>query len=90
MEFEYDPNKSASNLRKHGIDFDCAQRLWDAQTVEVPCRGDFGEARFAVFGLIERKHWTAIVTYRGEAIRIISVRRSRKKEAAYYDEKTGC
>ena len=29
MEFEYDPQKSARNLAKHGIDFGEAQRLWD-------------------------------------------------------------
>ena len=53
MEFEYDPKKSISNLLKHGIDFMRAQRLWDSPTVEVSVNGDYGEERFAVFGVIE-------------------------------------
>ena len=39
MGFEYDPDKSAENKRKHGIDFEAAQRLWaDAGLVEIPAR----------------------------------------------------
>jgi len=39
MGFEYDPDKSAENKRKHGIDFELAQRLWaDARLVEIPAR----------------------------------------------------
>jgi hypothetical protein len=39
MGFEYDRDKSAENKRKHGIDFEVAQRLWaDARLVEIPAR----------------------------------------------------
>lgn len=41
--------------------------------------------RFIVIGLIEDKHWSAIVTYRNESIRLISVRRSRKQEVLLYE-----
>ena len=85
MEFEYDPQKSVLNLAKHGIDFERAQRLWDDEAfVEAAVRRE-GELRYAVIGTIDEKHWTAIITYRGRRIRIISVRRSRKKEVAVYD-----
>ena len=87
MEFEYDPQKSARNLAKHGIDFGEAQRLWDDRTVAIPSLADCGEARFVVLGMIDGKHWSAVVTYRGERVRIISVRRSRTKEARCYDSK---
>lgn len=84
FEFEYDQNKSVSNLEKHGIDFEQAKQLWeDDQRAEVAVAYE-GEERHAVFGMIEDKHWTAIITYRREAIRIISVRRSRKAEEAIY------
>jgi uncharacterized DUF497 family protein len=43
------------------------------------------EPRFLVVGSIDGKHWSAVITYRGEAIRIISVRRSRKAEVAIYE-----
>ena len=85
MQFEYDPNKSASNKVKHGINFEEAQLLWNSEVVVVPLGSGHGEERQAVFGLIYGKPWTAIVTQRGDATRIISVRRSRKKEEAYYD-----
>ena len=39
MGFEYDPNESAENRRKHGIDFDEAQELWaDPGLAEIPAR----------------------------------------------------
>jgi uncharacterized DUF497 family protein len=39
MVFQHDPNKSAENKRKHGIDFEDAQRLWaDPEVMEIPAR----------------------------------------------------
>lgn len=85
MNFEYDRAKSAANLEKHGIDFDAAQALWaDALLLEIPARTT-GEPRFLVIGQIEGRHWAAVITYRGEAIRIISVRRARNQEIIYYE-----
>jgi hypothetical protein len=84
MGFEYDPDKSAENKRKHGIDFDEAQRLWaDAHLVEVPAR-TMDEPRWLLVGKIEEKHWSAIVTRRGN-IRLISVRQSRSEEVEIYE-----
>lgn len=83
--FEFDPAKSAVNLNKHGIDFVEAQAIWqDTDFIEVNARSD-DESRSLVVGLIEGKYWSAIVTYRGEAVRIISVRRSRDSEVALYE-----
>ena len=85
MDFEFDPSKSAKNEQKHGIDFTSAQRLWqDVMRVEVPAR-TVDEARWLVIGLIDGKHWSAVVTYREQRTRIISVRRSRDKEVAIYE-----
>ena len=85
IEFEYDQKKSESNLRKHGIDFDTARGLWlDPDLLEVPARTD-DEPRFLVVGFIGNKHWSAIITYRGSRIRIISVRRSRVEEVELYE-----
>ncbi|MEG0477110.1 MAG: BrnT family toxin [Raoultibacter sp.] len=88
MLFEYDPKKSITNFEKHGIDFEKAQELWNDVVITVPALGDYGEERFVVLGLLEGKHWTAAITYRKDVLRIISVRRSRDKEAIYYDCKT--
>jgi len=84
--FEYDPNKSKQNLAKHGIDFESAQSLWsDSDLLEIPSKKATGEIRFLVIGTIRHKHWSAIITYRGIKIRIISVRRSRIEEVNFYE-----
>lgn len=87
MEFEFDPAKSASNKDKHGIDFVEAQALWLDGGLEVVLSKDRlkNEVRFLAIGRISGKHWTAICTFRGEAVRIISVRRARKEEVEYYE-----
>ncbi|MGC8537238.1 MAG: BrnT family toxin [Rhizomicrobium sp.] len=85
MSFEYDPDKSAENKRKHGIDFEEAKQLWaDAQWVEVPARTT-DEPRWLLVGKIDEKHWPAVITRRGDNIRLISVRRSRDEEVAIYE-----
>jgi uncharacterized DUF497 family protein len=85
MEFEFDPGKSAANRRKHGIDFVEAQTIWDdPDMIEIPARTK-DEPRFLVIGMIEGRHWSGVITYRGERIRIISVRRSREEEIEIYE-----
>jgi uncharacterized protein len=83
--FEFDEAKSRVNKLKHGIDFIEAQALWlDEMLLEVPARTE-DEPRFLVVGTIAGKHWSAIVTYRDNTIRLISVRRAREDEVALYE-----
>lgn len=85
VEFEYDPNKSRSNLAKHGIDFESAQVLWNDQyRIELQAVSAV-ESRFLVIGKLQDKFWSAIITYRGMKVRIISVRRSRDNEVSLYE-----
>jgi uncharacterized protein len=85
ISFEFDIAKSESNRAKHGIDFIEAQALWDdAQLLEIPAKIQ-DEPRYLVIGLIKSKHWSAIITYRGDTIRLISVRRSRTEEVLIYE-----
>lgn len=84
--FEFNENKSKLNLAKHGIDFEAAQSLWnDPDLLEIPAKKETDEIRFLVIGTISQKHWSAIITYRGNTIRIISVRRSRIEEVNLYE-----
>jgi uncharacterized DUF497 family protein len=84
-EFEFDPAKSEANLLKHGIDFTEAQTLWrDTRRIEVPARTS-DEPRWMVIGQIGGRVWSAVVTYRDEYVRIISVRVSRQSEVALYE-----
>jgi uncharacterized DUF497 family protein len=86
MEFAFDQAKSASNLAKHGIDFLAAQQLWnDSELLELPARTT-GEPRFLLIGRIGLKHWSAVITYRDQSIRLISVRRSRPEEVELYEQ----
>jgi hypothetical protein len=85
MNFEYNQDKSTSNKQKHGIDFDEAQILWDdPERLEIPTK-NMDELRYLVIGMIGEKHWSAVVTYRGQNIRLISVRRSRVEEVKLYE-----
>jgi len=84
-EFEFNSAKSESNRLKHGIDFEEAQALWnDPLLLEIPAKLE-DEPRFLLIGIIEQQHWSALVTYRGANIRLISVRRSRKEEITLYE-----
>ena len=85
MEFEFDEAKSQANKGKHGIDFVAAQALWlDETLVEIPARTE-DEPRFVVVGMISGKYRSAVITYRGERVRLISVRRARVEEVEIYE-----
>ncbi len=86
MKFEFDENKSQRNLEKHGIDFVEAQELWDdSRRIEIAaeCKG---EPRFVTFASYAGAIWVAVITYRRNAIRIISVRRATREEASIYGQ----
>ncbi len=86
MKFEFDQRKSRSNQKKHGIDFGEAQLLWeDPDLIEVPARTT-DEPRSLVIGRTGDEHWSAVVTYREDRTRIISVRRSRTEEIELYED----
>lgn len=85
--FEYDPEKSAANLAKHGIDFADAQKLWhEDRFVEGPAQWP-GEERWMRVARLDGKLWSAIFTVREGRVRLISVRRARLKEEMQYGRK---
>jgi uncharacterized DUF497 family protein len=85
MEYEFVTKKSESNKKKHGIDFYEAQELWDdPDFIEIPLKTS-DEERFLVIGKISEKCWSAIITYRSEKVRLISIRLSRKEEVDIYE-----
>jgi hypothetical protein len=85
MDFEFDPRKSVINKKKHGLDFIEVQALWDdPDLLEIPAK-TIDEPRYLVFGDIAKIHWSGVITYRNDKIRIISVRRSRPEEVKLYE-----
>ena len=87
LEFEFDERKSLINEEKHGIDFLEAQKLWnDNDRIVIPAK-NLDEPRFLLIGIINKRFWSVIFTYRAERIRIISVRHSRINEIKIYESK---
>ena len=85
LSFEFDESKSLANHSKHGINFIDAQPLWnDPELLEIPAKTE-DEPRYLAIGLINGKHWSAVITYRDANVRLISVRRSRIEEIALYE-----
>jgi uncharacterized DUF497 family protein len=86
MEFEFDPAKSAANLRKHKIDFKKAQDLWKDQYAAIVDACSDSEPRSALIARYRGKIWTAFFTERSPKVRLISVRRARNTEEEIYYE----
>ena len=77
MALEFDPDKDAANLAKHGVSLDRARDL------EVEARvadGRFDEPRFRAYGRIDGTAYCLAYTVRGAAVRAISLRRAHKRE----------
>ncbi len=87
MDFEYDQQKSESNKIKHGIDFEESQILWNDERGHELAVESSNESRHVLIARYVERHWSAVYTYRGNNIRIISVRRARLKEIALYDNR---
>ena len=85
MEVEYDPDKSAANLKKHGLSLEQARQLWEVSAAVIRAR-TVGEDRFMIIGPLGNKLYSAIFTMRGEHVRLISARRSHRKEESIYHE----
>ncbi len=85
MLFEFDPAKSEANERKHGIDFEAAKALWDDPYLLLAPARSTDEPRILAIGRIAGRCWSAIITHRGEAIRLKSVRRARAEEIERYE-----
>ena len=87
MEFDFDPAKDESNRFKHGLTLSFGMRVFDdpAWALIPTIRLGDEEERFKAVGMVERKLYTAIHVWRGDVIRLISVRRSNSSEQRDYD-----
>lgn len=81
MEFTWDPEKRLSNLRKHGLDFAEAERVFSGQTLTIPDRRfAYGEARFSTMGLMGDAVVVIIHAETDDEIRVISMRKAERHE----------
>ena len=85
MLIEYDPPKSAKNLRERGIGFErFAEMDLDTAISVEDTRKDYGKRRLRVLGHIGGQLHAAVITPRGETIRVISLRRANTREERAY------
>lgn len=86
MQIEFNPDKAQANLDKHGVSFEDAMLVFfDPDRLdEVDGRQDYGEERRIVIGEIEGRVFVVVYTLRGEAIRLISARKSNEREQRKY------
>jgi uncharacterized protein len=87
MAFEWDPDKNAANIAKHGIDFEDAVRIFEGPVLESSDeRRDYGEVRIIAFGVVDGRELAVVYTMRGGSRRIISARRAHRRERKAYRE----
>lgn len=80
MTFQWDSSKNEVNIQKHGIDFeDAIDVFWDFHVI-LSAESRFGEIRELAIGMINGREVSVVHTWRGDDIRIISVRRARIDE----------
>ncbi len=85
MDFEWDTAKRLRNLGKHGIDFAAIGSFaWEIAITREDRRGDYGERRFISISLIGNRHHVAVWSLRGDARRLISLRKANKREVKAY------
>ena len=89
MDVEWDQEKAAANLRKHGVDFaDAVLVLYDDRALTTRDPGDYGEERFATLGFDALGRISVVVyTWRGERVRIISDRPATPGERRRYESR---
>jgi uncharacterized DUF497 family protein len=89
LHFEWDEDKAAQNVGKHGVSFLTAAEMFANEIIErIDDREDYGELRFIALGRVETEIFRVAYTWRGEKIiRIISAQKaSRYEREAYYRE----
>ena len=93
--FEWDPAKAANNLRKHGVSFQTAARVFaDPYALVELDRIENGEERWQTVGVVEGVLLIMVAhTVREqddtEVIRVISARRANRRERRRYEEENG-
>lgn len=85
MLYEWDEEKCADNVIKHGLHFFDAETVFEGQTVTFEdTRFEYDEPRFITFGLLVTRLVVIAHTPRAEKTRIISMRKGNEREQKHY------
>jgi uncharacterized protein len=90
MLYEWDKAKNRSNFAKHGLDFRDAEQVCTGPCVTFEdSRFDYGEERLITLGLLAGR--VVIITHapRGDATRVISMRKANRREQEIYHKRLG-
>jgi uncharacterized protein len=86
MRITFDPVKNARNVAERGLPFQLVADLeWETAVIREDCRRDYGERRMRVSAFLGSRLHLAIVTYREDAVHVISFRKANKKELRAYE-----
>ena len=87
MRTEFDPDKDAGNIAKHGVSLALAASLyWDALLCRSDDRRDYKELREVGFAPLGARLYCVVFVQRGGVLRIISLRRANSREVRDYAE----
>jgi hypothetical protein len=90
MAITFDPEKSARNVAERGLSFELVEQLeWHTADVKEDTSKDYGETRLQVLAFLNNRLYAAVVTPRGDDLRVISFRRANQKEVKLYGQKDG-
>jgi len=85
VKITYDETKNTRNIAERGLPFAMVADLdWSRAVVVEDERRDYGERRFRVFGFLGERLYVAVVTFRGEAVQVISFRKANSREVNRY------
>ena len=85
MDIEYPPIKRDATLAERGLDMARAAEIFDGPTMTVEDdREDYGEIRLITIGFLDGRMVVMVWTQRGEARRIISLRKANEREQKAY------
>ena len=85
-DFEWDDAKNAANFDKHGVTFERARLVFNdtCGVGQFDDRGDYGEDRFTLVGMVDGTLLFVAYVERGDLVRIISARRASRHEQNDY------
>lgn len=87
MRITCDAAKNARNIAERGLPFDLvAQFDWETAVSREDTRRDYGERRARIFGRIGERLHVAVITVRGDALHVISLRKANAREVKWYEQ----
>ena len=90
MTFEWDGAKNRANRKKHGLDFADAHLVFAGPILTFEdLKQPYGESRYLTVGTLAGRMVIVAHTQRGDATRIVSMRKANARERARYQERLG-